>query len=157
MIGAEVQRRAWPGERREGVEQTRLHHTVFPVTAFRPRIGKQHKHPPEAGSGRKSGERGEEQRGFGLHEGEIAQLRAHRLALGPGDAVGQEVEPHAKLVRMRRGVGIQVVAVTAAQFERERRACGQARKKVLAQGGEALVANGVVEIERHRGKVLNEQ
>lgn len=41
------------------------------------------------------------------------------LALGAGDAVGQKVDPHAELSRVRRGVVSQIMPVPAAHFQGE--------------------------------------
>ncbi len=151
MIGAKMQRGAGRGERVEGVEQAGLQHAVLPVAALRPWIGEQHKHArqPRRGGAGQVGERAEKQRGLRLHEEEVGEFGAAGLALGALDAVADQVDAHAKLLRMRGRVGVQVVAVAAAELQGERRVDGKARKKRFAQDGETLVADGIVKFERH--------
>ena len=90
----------------------------------------------------------QKKRRLGLHEGEVGEPRARRFSSGPGDAVGDQVQAHAKLPRMRGRVGVQIVAVAAAQFQSQRGAGreGEQRQEFCTQCRKALFTDGVVDV-----------
>jgi hypothetical protein len=97
------------------------------------------------------GKRREKERGLGLHEGEVGELGAPGLALGTLDAVGEQVDADAILLGMLGGERGEIMAMAATDLQGQGPALRQrqAREKLVAQGGEALVADVGVEVERH--------
>lgn len=143
VIRAEAEAGPGSGFRGERGEKLGLDDAVFVVTPFRPRIGKEDENVGQFGGG---WERIEELAGLGFEEEEVGQFRAVAFAAGAGDAVFKEIDADAERLRVRSRVRREVVAVAAADLEREFGARFRAQRvgQKSFQAGETRVAAGEV-------------
>ena len=169
VIRAEMQRRSGRGQEGQCIEQGRLQDAVFPMPSFRPGVREQNKNAAQPGRGEallcRRGTRPrdrpgrswppcqcrEEERRLGLDKKQIGQTSPLRLSRGPPDPVGQKVYAHAEFPGVGGGKRVEIVAVATPDLERERHALGQrqTREKLIAQGGESLISDGGVDVDRH--------
>lgn len=135
---------------------------MFPVAALGPRIGEQHENPAQAegtrpgrapridvrhpGCRRESREGIQEERGLGLDEEKILQVGPLCLPPCPLDPIGEKIDADAKFVRVRGGVGVEVMAVPATDLQGERSVGGEERQELVSQRGESLFTDGIEEL-----------
>jgi hypothetical protein len=139
VVGAETQIGSSRGASCDCLQKIGLHEPVFVMTAFRPRIGKQHEDSLEDNLRRKCGDK---LSGFGFEENEIGELGAIAFARGPFHAVAEQIEANAKLFWMRRRVIGEKMPMSRADFERDAWVCGEQICQLVLEFIAAGVAAG---------------
>jgi len=123
------------GMARKFRQERGLDQSVLVMATLRPGVGKEHKRVREFG---RRGESGEELQGFRAEENEVMQSRAPAFFFGPFETVQDDIYANAKLLGVRSGVGIEVVAVTAADFQGDPVVLAQNVGDLFVQGGAAF-------------------
>ena len=139
IVGTETQVGRWNAFRSQSVKSIGLHEPVFVMTAFWPRIGKEHKDALENNLWRQCGD---EFGRFGLEENEVGELGAVAFARGTFHAITEQIEAEAKFCGMRLRVIGEEMPVTCADFERDAGVRDEQIRQLLLEAGAAGVAMG---------------
>ena len=137
MVGAEGEQAARFGGPGKAREVLRLEEAVLVLAGFRPGIRVKDEDLVQPQPRR---ERVEELRGLGLEEGHVGQSAPGTLGLALAQPLAEEVDAHAALRGVRRGVGVQPVAVAAADLQRQPSGFAQLRDDAGARGRHARLA-----------------
>jgi hypothetical protein len=121
MIRSEIKTRALPHPAGDSFQEVRLQQAVLVVALLRPRIGKQ---DPEFGEGDIRREGIDRFARLGLEKVAMREPGALGLAFRPADPVADQVHAEEKALRELRGVSGQEMAMSRADFQRERGAGG---------------------------------
>lgn len=139
-VGAKVQQGAGRCAAREAIEETMRDQPVFAVPPLRPRIGEQDEDGIERESRR---QRIEKLPHLGAQEVEVAMRVAVLLSDGAARSLGAVIDAQAELIKMRLCVGLEKMAVPAADLQHAPRAPKRRRTKLrqhLREVGTALSA-----------------
>lgn len=116
MVGAEMEHAISGGVGGELRQKRGLENAVLVVAEFWPRVGKEDENLRDSRLGWQGLEK---QPGFGVNEVRVRELGTVTLLLGAFDAVNLHIDAQAELLRMRRSIGGEKVAVAAADFPRD--------------------------------------
>ncbi len=135
VVRPEIQAGTLPCPACDQLKEAGLQQTVFVVTFFRPRVGKQN---PEFVEGNTGGQRINQLAGLGLDEMAVGELGALCLALRAPDPVADHIHADTEGLGKFRGVVREEVAVPAADLESDGRCARDERGQLGAQCSAAV-------------------
>jgi hypothetical protein len=151
VVGAKIETRALPCPTRNRVEKIRLQKPVFVVPGLGPRVGEQH---PDFAKSHTRRESVKALTCLGAEKVAVGQFGAVAFSSAPRQPIENQVDPEAKLARMRLCVAHQKMPVPTADFPDDRLGLREQLGEIPAQRGPAFVNSGKeLGFESHSARV----